>query len=55
MNAEIEYAMSEEEVAEALGIHRSRVGQLQRSALRKLKKYFEEQGIEWRDITTEEE
>lgn len=55
MNLEIEYAMSEDEVAEALGVHRSMVGKIQRQALRKLRKAFEEAGIEWQDITTEEE
>ena len=55
MNLEIEYAMSEDEVAEALGVHRSLVGRIQRNALRKLRKAFEEAGIEWQDLTTEDD
>lgn len=49
----LEYAMTEDEVAEILGIDRSMVGKIQRRALAKLRKAFDKAGIEWIDITTE--
>lgn len=55
MDLEIEYFMSEDEVAKELGICRSRVNTIQKKALMKLRRAFEEAGIEWQDITTEEE
>lgn len=48
-----EYEMEQEEIAKVLGVHRTRVQQLEKNALRKLRKLFEERGIKWDDLTTE--
>lgn len=50
-----EYEMEQEEIAKVLGIHRTRVQQLEKNALRKLRKLFKERGITWDDLTTETE
>lgn len=55
MNLNIEFEMTEDEVAEVLGVDRSMVGKIQRRALRKLRKMFEDAGIDWHDLTTEPE
>lgn len=50
-----QYEMEQEQIAEVLGVHRTRVQQIERSALKKLRKIFEERGIKWIDLTTETE
>jgi len=56
MNKEADYyAMSQTEVAKALGISRIRVQQLERKAMAKLRRIMKERNIRWQDLTTEEE
>lgn len=49
------YAMSQREVAEALGISRIRVQQLERKAMAKLRRLVKQRDLRWQDLTTEDE